>query len=87
MKKELLKAIQDDDLFDFICNNYHRMSKTELCCIIKELAYSIHCIKKLDFADDLKNAILENIEENFSDDEEGCADGSPALCITEGSKK
>ena len=36
---ELLDAIQDGTLYDFICNNYTLCSKDELTSIIKEIYF------------------------------------------------
>ena len=38
---EVLKN-NPDNAYDFICNNYHKMSKSELASIVKELLYAIH---------------------------------------------
>lgn len=41
---EFIKVLKNnpDGAFDFICNNYHNMSKEELKDITKELLYAVH---------------------------------------------
>ena len=40
--KELIQAIKNRDLYDFISNNGHNYSKTDLINIIKELDYAFY---------------------------------------------
>lgn len=39
MKDEVMKAIEENRLYDFIANNYWKMSKEELKDVILELAW------------------------------------------------
>lgn len=41
--RELVKAIKEDCLFDYITNHGYEYSKQELIEIIKELTYTVHC--------------------------------------------
>lgn len=41
---ELINVLMNnpDGAYDFICNNYHNMSKNELKDVVKELLYAIY---------------------------------------------
>lgn len=39
---EFIKTLANDTCYDYIANNYHRMDKSELADIIKELLYAIY---------------------------------------------
>ena len=49
--RELVKAIKENRLFDYIANHGYEYSKQELIEIIKELTYNVHCFL---------NMIIEN---------------------------
>lgn len=40
--KELIQAIKNRNLYDFIANNGHKYSKTDLINVIKELDYAFY---------------------------------------------
>lgn len=40
MKEEVMKAIEEDRLYDFIANNYWRMSQEELKDVLLEVIWS-----------------------------------------------
>lgn len=40
-KKEVIKALREDTLFDYLANNYYKFDKEDLKDIAKELAYAI----------------------------------------------
>ena len=39
--KEIIKAIENDSIFDFIANNYWKMDKFDLRCILLEYIYAL----------------------------------------------
>ena len=39
MREELLRAIDEDRLYDYIADNYHKMSKFELRTVLLEVIY------------------------------------------------
>lgn len=61
---ELLDAIQDGTLYDFICNNYTLCSKDELTSIIKEIMFTLYELK-VDTTTDFKQTLTENLKESF----------------------
>lgn len=42
--QELIQAIKNRELYDFIANNGHKYSKTDLINIIKELEYAFYSL-------------------------------------------
>ncbi len=40
MKDEVMKAIEENRLYDFIANNYYRMSKEELKDVLLEVIWN-----------------------------------------------
>ena len=40
MKDEIMKAIEEDRLYDFIANNYYKMSKEELKDVLLEVIWN-----------------------------------------------
>ena len=61
---EILKN-KPDEAYDFICNNYNELSKTELVNIIKELLYSIYYHCRND--EDIYNQIMKDASLNLED--------------------
>lgn len=39
MKEEILNAVREGNFYDWIANNYHRLSSYELVTILKEYVY------------------------------------------------
>ena len=69
MKKELLQALKECRLYDYIANNYWRLSKEELAFIGKELAFAVYQVLK----DDEKlvfNEMQENVENDIKEEDE-----------------
>ena len=61
---ELLDAIQDDTLYDFICNNYTLFYRDDLANIIKEIMFTLYELK-VDTTTDFKQTLTENLKESF----------------------
>lgn len=63
--KDFIEVLKNnpDSAYDFICNNYYKMSKEELKDITKELLYAIHDnVTKMEH-----NKILEDAAEELED--------------------
>lgn len=60
--KELYEAIENNELYDYVSNNYYLMEKHELAEIIKELSFAMyqHGIKD--------NVILEELKEKLGEE-------------------
>ena len=70
MKKELLEAIKNDMVYDYVANNYWRLSKQELAYIAKELAFAVHTgLGKLT-AELVWNEMQENVENDIEEEGE-----------------
>lgn len=69
MKKELLQAIKSDMVYDYVANNYWRLSKEELAYIAKELAFAIYSVLKED-AKPIWDEMQENVESDIKEEEE-----------------
>lgn len=68
IKNELLKKVNDEQLFDFIANDSHKLSHTELKSLALELSYSLHLACNYLSKDDKKELYEElkmNLEENL----------------------
>ena len=65
MLKKYVEALKTGRGYQFICDNGHEMSKTELCDIIKEFDYVIENLSTVNMGSNiyLKN-VAESIEEN-----------------------
>ena len=61
MKDEIMKAIEENRLYDFIANNYWRMSKDELKDVLLEVIWSN------DPTNENKEYLLANLSERWSD--------------------
>lgn len=61
MKDEVMKAIEEDKLYDFIANNYWRMSKEELKDVLLEVIWSN------DPTDENKEYLLTLLSERWGD--------------------
>ena len=70
-KTEVVEAIENGRLFDFVSNEYYRMSKTELIGLCKELAYYFDYAAdryNSDIRTELSDTIVEeNLTYNFED--------------------
>ena len=62
MEEEILQAIREDRLYDFIANNYYKISQEKLKDIILELYYIYRC------------ETIEETEENIKQCNEKIAD-------------
>ena len=69
MKKELLEAIKSDMVYDYVANNYWKLSKEELAYIAKELAFAVHIALKED-AKSVWDEMQENVEADLEEEEE-----------------
>lgn len=68
--KEFIKLLENnpDKAYDFICNNYYKMSKDELKDIARELLYAMydkmdkteHNLALADVAEELKSTYTED---------------------------
>ena len=66
--KEFIKILKNnpDGAYDFICNNYYKMSKEELKDIAKELLYAIHYFHKEEEKDILESVGIE-LEDSYTE--------------------
>lgn len=66
MLEKYVEALKNGDGYQFICDNGHAMSKTELCDIIKEFDY---VIKDLSNKNESSGIYLEYVADSI---EENC---------------
>lgn len=65
MEKEILKAIKEDRLYDFIANNYWRISHETLRDLILEIYYILRYEQtEISHGEDLCARIVESLKEN-----------------------
>lgn len=64
MMKKFIEVLKNNPnhAYDFIANNYWKMSKEELASITKELLYAIHYFNKLE-----EKEILESVGTELED--------------------
>ena len=65
MLKDYVEALKNTDGYQFICDNGHEMSKSELCDIIKEFTYVIKNLSIVNVGSNVYlDYVAESIEEN-----------------------
>ena len=67
IEKEIIQAIKDNNLYDYISNNYWKMSKEHLRDLILEITYMIYFDYEYSINGDkklLSNHIVECLKEN-----------------------
>lgn len=69
MKKKIIKALKDGNLFDWLYNHAHELDNDDLACIARELALSVQVARELGETQAFKAAML-GIHDNFLDDDE-----------------
>lgn len=60
MKKEIMQAIKEDRLYDFIANNYYKIDREETRDLILELIYFVYEENKKI----LNRQIIKNLKES-----------------------
>ena len=65
MLEKYVEALKNGDGYQFICDNGHEMSKSELCDIIKEFTYVIKDLSIRNVGSSVYlECVAESIEEN-----------------------
>ena len=65
MLKKYIDALENGDGYQFICDNGHEMSKSELCDIIKEFTYFVKELSIRNVGSSIYlDYVAESIEEN-----------------------
>lgn len=64
-KKEVIKALREDTLFDYLANNYYKFDKEDLKDIAKELAYAIELAVELFNNKTAYAQAMQNFKENL----------------------
>lgn len=70
MLKDYVEALKNTDGYQYICDNGHNMSKSELCDTIKEFHYVVRDLSQRNVGSDI---YLEYVAESI---EENCLDGT-----------
>lgn len=61
--KEIIEGIKKEGIFDFIVNNYWKLSKEDLRDVAKELDYAIYSMYPQNEYDKIVNEFCKNLEE------------------------
>lgn len=69
MKKQLLEAIKNDMVYDYIANNYWKLTPYELAYIAKELAFAVNSALRED-AQLVWDEMQENVENDIKEEDE-----------------
>ncbi len=64
MLKKYIDALKKGNGYQFICDNGHEMSKSELCDIIKEFDY---IMRDLSYKNENSNIYLEYVADSIED--------------------
>ena len=67
MEQEIIQAIKEDKLYDYITNNFYKISKEDLRDLILEIIYMIYCDYEYSIDGDrqlLNEHIVECLKEN-----------------------
>lgn len=69
-KIEILNAIKEDRLYDFVSNEYYRMDKKDLVDLVKELAYAIDVVtyRRHSINVEIREEFLENLKELWEEE-------------------
>jgi len=67
--KEFIEVLKNnpDGAYDFICNNYYKMSKDELKDITKELLFAVHDNVTKAEHNKILNDVGEELENTYTD--------------------
>lgn len=63
-KTDIIKAIEDGRLYDFVACEYYQMDKSTLVDLCKELAYAIYSVNN----NDVDAELLENLSDVWEDE-------------------
>lgn len=69
LTEELFTAIKEDCLYDFIANNYTRLSQYELARIAMDL-YLVGFVYNRKPTDKIKKILIDGLREEFEDDDD-----------------
>lgn len=61
--KEIIEGVKKEGIFDFIVNNYWKLSKEDLGDVAKELDYAIYSMYPKNEYDKIVNEFCKNLEE------------------------
>lgn len=61
--KEIIEGVKKEGIFDFIVNNYWKLSKEDLRDVAKELDYAIYSMYPKNEYDKIVNEFCKNLEE------------------------
>lgn len=61
--KEIIEGVKKEGIFDFIVNNYWKLSKEDLRDVAKELDYAICSMYPKNEYDKIVNEFCKNLEE------------------------
>ena len=69
-KIEILNAIKEDTLYDFVSNEYYCMDKKDLVDLVKELAYAIDVVtyRRHSINVEIREEFLENLKELWEEE-------------------
>lgn len=61
--KEIIEGVKKEGIFEFIVNNYWKLSKEDLRDVAKELDYAIYSMYSKNEYDKIVNEFCKNLEE------------------------
>lgn len=66
LKEELKEAIINDTFYDFIANNYYKLSKEDLCDLLKNYDYTRYQIEKNEYLDisNFPDLLIDNLNDH-----------------------
>ena len=65
--REIIEGLQNEGVYEFIINNYWKMSKYQLKDILKELDYAVNNNVKAGIYDLIKDDLIEELTEMWED--------------------
>lgn len=67
--EEFIKVLKNNpnNAYDFICNNYYKMSKDELKNVAKELLYAIHSNVTKEEHDKILNDVADELADTYEE--------------------
>jgi hypothetical protein len=68
LRPEHKKEIQEKGLYDFICNNYWKLSKEDMKDLFKEFNHAVHSLDK-DICKEAEKNMFDELEIDESEEE------------------
>lgn len=63
MNNRLLKAIENDNLYDYVDDYNQELSREDMRTLVKELSYAVYSLRDRDITKKVNEIMIENLKE------------------------